>query len=1024
MAGGLASHLPDYNPPMQPDTPARRVRQSASPAPDTPSTVSDRLRDADQDGSGAAAAAEDASQRVAALEESLRQTEARLHRVLATTRAFVHDFDLATGAMGDDDRRQGAAQPPRSSATNALSWIGIVHPHDVARIRAELAAAVERGDVEFPIEYRIRGATGQFRVVRDHVRIERDDSGGFLRATGVAIDITGRERRDDRSSQLQALTAALSAALDPGGVGDVIIERAMPALGANAGNVFLLDASGSELRNLALHGYDSEIAAWSQRLPVDGETLVADVVRSGEPILIPTWKERLSRYPHHRTVHARGGDRAVAGLPLQVEGRIIGALSLAFPTDRQFDDDDRRFMATVADLCAQALERARLYDAVRQSEARFRQLADAMPQIAWAMSGDGATVEYLNDRWFAYTGQDPNLGASAPIFEPIHPDDLDWVTERWGEAQRSGTPFHGELRLRANDGQYRWFLSRTVPVRDESGSIVRWFGTSTDIDETKRIETQQRLLAELGQTLAMSLDPKELLNRVTRLLVPGLADYAFVDLALPDGQLERVAWAHADPREQRVFDQHLARFLPMWLHPDHPISRTLSSGESQFIPRVTEEWLTRVAFSPEHLEFMRARRLRSQITVPLRARDRTQGALTLCFTNASGRRYTEELLDLACDVADRVALAVDNARLYTATHEAEAKVRRLLEAGVMGVIVTDDERILEANDHFLDKVGYSRAELEQGRLRWTEMTPPEFAARDAQAISELESGGTATPYEKEYVRRDGSRLPILIGIAALQQSPPLYICFILDLTERKRAEDEWRAFVDATAHDLRNPLTAVVGQTQLLQRRLRRDGTVTFDEGMPRLAAIVSSAGRATRLIDDLMDTVRLRAGQPLEFQPDLIDLGSLVASCVQDAQRATASHAIRVEYDGAPLVVNADASRLERVIRNILDNAIKYSPDGVDVTVRLTAENEPAGRWAVLAIADRGIGIPAADLPFVFERFRRGFNVAGRIAGSGIGLTGAQQIVAQHGGDITAESVEGEGSTFTLRLPLTGDVH
>jgi signal transduction histidine kinase len=109
----------------------------------------------------------------------------------------------------------------------------------------------------------------------------------------------------------------------------------------------------------------------------------------------------------------------------------------------------------------------------------------------------------------------------------------------------------------------------------------------------------------------------------------------------------------------------------------------------------------------------------------------------------------------------------------------------------------------------------------------------------------------------------------------------------------------------------------------------------------------------------------------------------------------------------------------MERVIRNMLDNAIKYSPAGGDIVVRADAEECGDGTWAVLAIQDRGIGIPAADLPFVFDRFHRGGNVAGRIAGSGIGLTGARQIVEQHGGAIAVESREGEGSTFTLRLPL-----
>jgi PAS domain S-box-containing protein len=1250
----------------------------------------------------------DLVERVKTLDSALRQSDARLGLVLQATGALAYELDVATGhvgVVGDTQQIVGYA------ADDAMSWWHqCIHPDDLARASAGLAQAIERGDESFAAEYRLRHRDGSERYVWNSSRIVRDESGRAIRVLGAIVDTTGHMRREKRTGELQDLTAALSAALDPKGVGAAIIERAMPALGANAGNVFLLDASGHTLLNLALLGYDSKIEAWSQRLPVDGETMVAEVVRTGQAIFMPTWKERLKRYPHHSTVHARDGDRAVAGLPLQVEGRIIGALSLAFPTDRAFDEDDRRFMAavadlcaqaleraqlyeavrqgeeallrqaallnqahdaifarewdgsitywnkgaermygypaeeavgrvshdllgtahggdladllaqleqqgeverelehidrlgrrivvesrhqlvvdagrryvleanrditerrlreerarhlqeltealsaapdpasvgeaiiahampplragagivylldesgnellslaaagylpgtraagqrsalepgrlatdvvrggqpivigsyaervaryprhrerfaqdgdrgvaglplnvegrtigamllifpdertfsaddrlfmaTIADLCAQALERARLYEAVRTSETRFRQLADSMPQIAWVMGSDGTTLEYLNERWFDYTGQNPSLGTATPIFDTIHPQDLERFNDRWSEALRTGEPFHGELRLRGQDEQYRWFLSRTVPVRDETGAIVRWFGTSTDIDETKRVESHQRLLAELGQTLAGSLDPDELLGQVTRLLVPALGDYAFVDLVRPDGQLRRIAWAHVDPDEQRLFDERLAQYMPMRLQPEHPISRTLNTGEPQFIPHVTDEWLTRIAFSPEHLEFMRDRRIRSQVTVPLRARDRTQGALTLCFTDASGRAFTPELLDLATDVADRVALAVDNARLYTATHEAEAKVRRLLDAGVIGVIVTDDERILEANDHFLEMVGYTREELDAGRLRWPEMTPQEFALLDEQAVSELASSGVATPYEKEYLRRDGSRIPILIGIAALQQRPPLYICYILDLTERKRAEEEWRAFVDATAHDLRNPLTAVLGQTQLMQRRLRRDGLVTLDDGVSRLAAIASSARRATRLIDDLMDTVRLRAGQPLEFRLTPIDLVATVASSVEDAIRSSPSYPIRTDFDRPAMIVNADGPRLERVIRNILDNAIKYSPDGAGVAVRLSREDDASGSWAVLVIEDRGIGIPAADLPYVFERFRRGLNVAGRIAGSGIGLTGAQQIVAQHGGTIAAESVEGQGSTFTMRLPL-----
>jgi signal transduction histidine kinase len=148
----------------------------------------------------------------------------------------------------------------------------------------------------------------------------------------------------------------------------------------------------------------------------------------------------------------------------------------------------------------------------------------------------------------------------------------------------------------------------------------------------------------------------------------------------------------------------------------------------------------------------------------------------------------------------------------------------------------------------------------------------------------------------------------------------------------------------------------------------------------------------------------------------------AMVRACAAEAQRVSPSHPVRVESDVSSLVALADGSRIERVVRNMLDNAIKYSPAGGDIVVCARREEDGDGSWAVVTIEDRGLGIPAADLPYVFDRFRRGGNVQLQIAGSGIGLTGAKQIVAQHGGAITVQSAEGEGSTFTLRLPLVRD--
>jgi signal transduction histidine kinase len=239
-----------------------------------------------------------------------------------------------------------------------------------------------------------------------------------------------------------------------------------------------------------------------------------------------------------------------------------------------------------------------------------------------------------------------------------------------------------------------------------------------------------------------------------------------------------------------------------------------------------------------------------------------------------------------------------------------------------------------------------------------------------------------------------------------------------ELSARGRAEAEKEAFLDAVAHDLGNPLTTVKGQAQLLRRRARqgRADLATLETG---LGAIEGATDRATRLIAELTDAARLEAQRPLDLRRIAVDLVALAEASIAESQAAAAGHPLHLETDIAEVVGVWDADRLTRVLENLVANAIKYSPAGSAVVVRVGREEASDGPVAVLSIVDQGVGIPADDLPHIFERFRRGGNVAGRIAGSGLGLWGSQRIVAQHGGTIVIDSTEGQGTTVTVRLPL-----
>jgi signal transduction histidine kinase len=232
--------------------------------------------------------------------------------------------------------------------------------------------------------------------------------------------------------------------------------------------------------------------------------------------------------------------------------------------------------------------------------------------------------------------------------------------------------------------------------------------------------------------------------------------------------------------------------------------------------------------------------------------------------------------------------------------------------------------------------------------------------------------------------------------------------------------DPREEFVSSAAHDLKNALTSNLGHAQLAQRRLAQ---LTVPEAAPPAqhpVGVIAAGERMARMLEELADLTRLRMGARLELDRHPTDLVALVRGIVAQYAGLTEHHVI-VDSVLPQLEGLVDPARLKRVVGNLLSNALKYSPQGGDVTVTLSYEEWETDPAAVIAVRDHGLGIPRADLPRIFERFQRGDNVTGRIPGAGIGLASARQIVEEHDGTIGVESVEGTGSTFTVRLPLTG---
>jgi len=234
-----------------------------------------------------------------------------------------------------------------------------------------------------------------------------------------------------------------------------------------------------------------------------------------------------------------------------------------------------------------------------------------------------------------------------------------------------------------------------------------------------------------------------------------------------------------------------------------------------------------------------------------------------------------------------------------------------------------------------------------------------------------------------------------------------------ELREQISARDEFTATL---SHDLKSPLTFIKGIANL--RRRRATATPETQPLIDALEQIENSAGRMAQLLDEVVDASRLQAGKPLELRREPIDLVGLARDVIAQHQQTTDRHLLQL-MNGVPRLVGVwDRVRLGRVLDNLLGNAVKYSPRGGIIQVCVDFDEQP-DRFAFVRVSDRGEGIPEADLPHIFEHFRRGTNVAGRIPGTGIGLSGARRILEQHGGSILVESAVSEGTTVTVRLPL-----
>jgi PAS domain S-box-containing protein len=724
-------------------------------------------------------------------EEKLRESEERYRLVARATNEAIWDSDLLADKQTWDGAFETIFGYPLRDETNGAWWEERIHPEDRERVLTVIDDVLQGTGETWSDEYRFQRADGTYATVVDRAYVVRNAEGEPVRVIGSMMDVSERRRAEEALRASEAELRALFAAMT-----DVIL---------------VLDIEGRYLKVAPtnpslLYKPSEELVGKTLYEVMPGEQ--ADVFLEHIRRALETQRPVDTEY----SLLIDGTEVWFAGTvsPMQEDSVIYVARDI---TERKrVEEELRRLNEKLEDKVEERTTQleSTLVD-LRESEERYRLLVESVEDYAIFMVDPSGRVADWNagaERIFGYpeeeiVGKENNL-----LFTP--------EDRRWGVPEQV-------LRKAADEGraeEERWhvrkdstrFWARGVvrAVRDEEGNLRGFAKVASDATDRKKTEDALSLLAATGSELSSSLDYRTTLSRVARLAVPALSDWCTVDILEEAGTVERLAVAHQDPQKVELAHKLQQRYPP---DPGAPygVHQVLRTGEPQIMSEVDSELIERAARDEEHHEMLRQLGLSSYMVVPLIARGRTLGAITLVSAE-SGRRYGEQDLKLAEDLARRAALAVDNSRLFgeaqreiaerekveEALRDSEERLRLAIESTELGTLeyepVTGKTRLDARAQDLLGLTSEGEADYDAFMAR----VRPEDRERTDKAIQRALHPAGGGQYGAEYRivgLRDGiERWVYATGQAFFEgvgqdRRASRFIGTVLDITERKHIEE-------------------------------------------------------------------------------------------------------------------------------------------------------------------------------------------------------------------------------------------
>jgi PAS domain S-box-containing protein len=933
--------------------------------------------------------------------------------------------ESATAAI----RGQGDAilldEPLVAEDIATADWIGAAHrqAHEQAGTRAMLVSGLRYAD-------RVVGTlVFYYRNTRAFSEAEKSAASLLANIAAAAIGTAELYEGQRRLAEDQRFVAQASELLGS----SLEYERTLSNVAALAVPHFadwcaidMLEPDGSLSRLAVAHVDPAKVQLadeLAEKYPPDPEAPygVPNVIRTCRPELFAEISDELlveatKETPELLELLRELGLRSSMCVPLVARDRALGAITfIAAESGRRYDERDLAVAQDLARRAAIAVDNALLF---RETQAARREALDSLAVVDAIFAAAPVGLAFM-DANFRYVRVNEALARINGLPAEAHfgrtlrdvlGDELARTIEPYHRhVLESGEPILDlavEGRVAAAPDEARNWLVSYYPVRDATDQVIGVGVVITDVTERERARAaaeasgeRLRVLAEASQQLAGSLDYESTLANLSTLLVPRFADWYAVDIA-EGGGFRRIAVVHKDPDKDTWARKSMELFAPEAGELEGT-ARAVRTGEAVLYRTISDELLAASTLSKEHHEVLRQLGMESAMCVPLTAAGRTFGALMLVSADPD-RLFDEEDLDFAKHLGRRAAVAVDNARLYRES-ERRARAALVVQHVADGVLLVNNEGVIRLWNPAAEQITGLPASEALGR-RAAEL----FA--DWESVAGLAARAEHRPVMKA-ISVNGRELWLSITAVGFDNGS---VFAFRDLTEERAVETLKSDFVSTISHELRTPLAAIYGAALTLRRE---DILLVEPQRTGLLEVIASESDRLARIVNDVLWVSRLES-EGLRTRIEACDAVELARGIV-DAARQYIPPGIKLEL-AAPKKelprVAADPDKMRQVLTNLVENAVKYSPDGGHVTVEV-AVSGPRMRFAV---KDEGLGVPPAEHRRIFEKFYRlDPDLTRGVGGTGLGLYITRELLERMGGQIWVESSGSGGSTFVAELPL-----